>query len=675
LQPATGDEKTRWRLAALMLFCTVFAAAVLLRAAQIQLLRNPRLEAMARRQFNARMLVRPRRGTIEDREGHTLAVNREAHSLAANPSKIRNKRAFARAISRATNVPYARVLQRLGEKREFIWIKRHLSESELARLKKGRLMGAEGELVDGVWLVKESERAYPQGELAAHVLGTVNVDSEGLEGTELWLNERLRGNIVSVSAIKDAMGRPTFIDAEAAKDVQDGETVRLTIDSALQFSVEQELRASVQRTGARGGTAIVMNSTTGEILAMANQPSFLPGQKGVPPERRRNRAVTDGFEPGSTLKPVLLASALSHGWKLSDQIWGEQGQFKVQGKRISEAEAHEKFEWISLKKIIQVSSNVGAAKVALKLGADSYYQTLRDLGFGSRTNVGFPGEISGKLPPHSPASRWQPLTLANVGFGQGVLVTPLQVLRAYAAFANGGWLVQPTLIRAEKKADPENTTGPKRLFSAAVVEHITEALESVTRDGGTGTQGALVGYRVAGKTGTAQMVDPQTGAYSKSQYVASFAGYPIGVDPKVVIFVSVHEPRGTYYASEVAAPLFREVLTAAVRRYAIPPHLDANRILAEKRPEPVTDRIPISQAAVQLAAELEPAGDQPGTGVQVSWKMPPLGGLSAREALRFLQGRKFKVEMRGYGIVSRQYPEEGRVIAEGDTIRLVLEEP
>ena len=255
---------------------------------------------------------------------------------------------------------------------------------------------------------------------------------------------------------KRRAGKTPFIDSSAAKaaeDGRDGEPVTLTLDASLQFSVEEELRNSVRKASARAGSVIVMNSVNGEILAMANVPSYDPNQRGASPDRRRNRALTDGYEPGSTMKPVLLASALGNGMHLTDQVWGERGKFKIGGRTISEASSHEHFEWISLKRIIQVSSNIGAAKVALKLGADRYLATLKAFGFGNKTGTGFPGEISGRVPPRK---SWVPITLANIGFGHGVLVTPIQMTRAYAAFLNGGWLVHPTLM----KTNAQNASRP-----------------------------------------------------------------------------------------------------------------------------------------------------------------------------------------------------------------------
>ena len=377
--------------------------------------------------------------------------------------------------------------------------------------------------------------------------------------------------------------------------------------------------------------------------------------------------MTDGYEPGSTLKAVLLASAVSHGWKLSDQLWGEKGTFYVQGKKISEAEAKEKFEWVNLRKMIQVSSNIVAAKLALKVGADNYYSTLKTFGFGSKTGSGFPGEISGRLMGRN---EWTPLSLANFGFGQGVLVTPIQMLRAYATFANGGFLVQPTFLKSPLEGAKHEA--PKRIISQKVADTVTEALKSPLEEGGTGVKAKVDGYLVAGKTGTAQTVDPETGHYSRSRYISSFIGYPVGVDPKLVIFTSIDEPRGVYYASETAAPLFRAVLQAAVTRLSMPNVLARTpATLTPKEKAPLKDRLQWSLAKVIDPLEV---GGTASDGTLL-WKMPNLLGLTPREALRVLQGRHFQLEVHGAGMIQTQVPEAGKSIADGSKIRLNLIEP
>ncbi len=705
---SVSSSRERGRLLVMLGLASVVAGAILTRAAYIQVWGDPRLASLEKRQFQSKVLISPRRGVVTDRNGEPLVVNADTHSLAANPSRVANRRTLARLLSKALDLPASKIADRMHGKKEFVWIKRHLSENEMSRLKHWKIIDQDGDLAPGLWLVNESKRVYPHNELAAHVLGTVNLDGEGIEGVELKANERLKGKVISVNAIRDALGRPAFLDASAAKNSQDGATVQLTLDASLQFSAEQELKASVLRTGSRSGTVIVMNAVTGEILAMANEPSFNPADKGAPASRRRNRALTDGYEPGSTMKSVLLAGALQKGMKLTDTLYGDKGSFTVQGKRISEAEAHERFEWINLKKLIQVSSNVGAAKLALKIGADSYFNTLKSFEFGQKSGTDFPGEISGRMLPRP---QWQPLALANIGFGQGILVTPIQMTRAYAAFFNGGWLVQPSLLKST--LDGDKAVQPKRILSEKAAADVVEALKSVTQKGGTGEKAVVEGYTIAGKTGTAQVVEPGTGRYSRNRYVASFIGSIVGVEQKVVIFAALDEPRGVYYASETAAPLFRGVAQAVANRMSMPGapmpqaknglkdelqvSLAKARVLeaspsAPLRPEAVSpgraaaavDAVPVAATGPEPAlSDDEATGTDPAAssshdsahlaGSELrSWRMPTLVGFSSREAVRALQGHRFQLEITGSGWVKAQNPEPGRMIRDGATVRLQL---
>jgi cell division protein FtsI (penicillin-binding protein 3) len=287
----------RTRITVAMVVCSGIAMIVLGRAIQIQIAGDPKLEQMANRQFKSKVLFRPRRGMIVDRQGEPLAVNVETQSLAVNPSKIQNKKTLAKLLARALDVPSEKILERLRGGREFAWVKRHLSEEEIQRLKQWNLILPSGELAAGFWMVNESKRTYPHGDVARQILGSVNLDSEGIEGIELWKEEQLKGKIARASAIRDALGRPSFMDAVAARGAQDGAAVELTIDASLQFKVEQSLRQALEKTQARSGLVIVMDAISGEILALADQ-----AKSGS-----RNRAVTDAYEPGSTLKPLLLA--------------------------------------------------------------------------------------------------------------------------------------------------------------------------------------------------------------------------------------------------------------------------------------------------------------------------------------------------------------------------------
>lgn len=640
---------------------------LLVRAFWIQGIGDDRLAQLSRKQFISRVIVQPRRGLILDRNGEPLAVNIEAQSLAANPNKIRQKVRMAHNLAHALGLPLEATLQKLKSPKGFVWIRRHLNDAHLAKLRDYGILTGQDELLDGFWFVRESNRVYPHGEVAGNILGSVNVDAKGIEGIELWQNDRLEGKGASFISTKDGLERPTLVDSVATRSVKDGEPVQLTLDLSLQFAVEHHLEAHVKRTGSKAGTAIVMNAVTGEILAIANRPSFNPNEPGAPASKRRNRALTDGFEPGSTMKALLVASALESGGRLTDLVSGNGGSIMIQGKKISEAESHERFGLITLTRLLQVSSNVASVNLALKLGSKKYLHTLREFGIGAKSQTGFPGEISGWIPPEG--KKIQPLTLATLSFGQGLVSTPIQMTRAYASFVNGGWLVPATLLKPDST---QTTSAPKRILSQRVADQMLLALSSVTQEGGTGVKAVFEGLKVAGKTGTAQVVDPKSKRYSRTHFIPSFIGFALGVDPKIVIFTSLDHPTGNYYASETAAPLFRDILGAVANRYNFPRTLPAvpAPTLAKRAstPAPAEDEIELPRAAPVRAAT-SVGKDESGQSI---WMMPNLAGVTAREALRSLKGLPLQVKLQGIGMVRSQEPAPGSVLKKGDAVSLSL---
>ncbi len=672
-------EVYRKRMVVLIACCALLAGAVAGRALQIQVLGDRRLAKMADRQFRSTVLVMPRRGLVLDRNGATLAVNKDSFSVAANAKRIKDKKKIARILSSELHVPAASILRKLTSGRSFVWVERHISDEQALSLQNRVRTAGNADLRDGLWLVKENKRVYPHGETAAHILGGVNIDSEGIEGVELWQNEKLTGKGNRFTAVRDALGRSAFIDAVSVRDIKDGENVTLTIDTALQFEVEAALKEAVVTHDARGGSAIVMNAVTGEILALANRPAFNANDRSAPTENRRNRSFTDGFEPGSVIKPILLAAALSAGYSPNFQIFGGLGQFHIQGRTIREAEAHERFGNLAIKDMVRVSSNVVAAKLALQIGAARYNETLRKLGFGSKTAVGFPGEISGVL---ADPKTWSPIRLANLGFGHGLMTTAIQMARAYAPFANGGWFVEPSLVRSEVPGDRKK---PERIFSRQIVEEVTQALEAATSKTGTGSAAVLPGFRVAGKTGTAQLYDQRLKSYSRKDYIASFVGFPVQVDPKLVIAVSLDRPMKKYYGAETAAPVFREVLRAAVNRLGLPvdEKLVGNDSLtvSVSAPERVSglseherERERRQRAIQEVLNQRLGWVETDAKGKQV-WRMPSLTGLSSREVVRLLEGHEIALTMKGDGVVREQVPSAGTLIRDGGRISVQLDSP
>ncbi|MBI2605115.1 MAG: transpeptidase family protein [Deltaproteobacteria bacterium] len=689
----------------LKIFFLSFTIAIIARAVWLQTMPDPRLERLARRQFQSKVIALPRRGEILDRNGEGLAISLRARSLFLHPDLLKKEapprevERVLRAISRVLHIPKAELHAKMKSGKAFTWIKRQLTETEEQGLREHGALDYDNAL----GLIEETRRSYPNRELAAHVLGSVNIDGQGLEGLELQYESILAGEQSRISSTKDAMGRRIFEDGRGILAMRDGQSVLLTIDKSIQYETEKSIRKAVDDFGAKAGTAIVANASTGEILALANDPAFNPNQpKAATPGHRRNRAITDTFEPGSTFKPLLAGIALEKGRSPGSRIYCEKGSFKVGGRRISEAEAHEKFEWLTLGEILKLSSNVGAAKLALELGASTMGQLFERFGLGTRTGIDLPGEVAGSASREGLRS---PVRLANVGFGHGVTVTPIQMLTYYLAIANGGRWVQPKLVKAivsesedslEKgemrwKLNARNEPKARAVLAPATARAVSRMLEAVTQEGGTGVKAQLEEWPVAGKTGTAQKIDPETRRYSRTRHIASFAGFAPAQSPRIVAFVMLDEPKHPYYASETAAPAFREVMRAALLREKVPPITGFSKIaelanknmiesiesenrrqvraLLELAPQPAAESIAGSSDVT--AASENPAGS--------GRRVPDLHGLTVREALRALRAENetpsLDVEIIGSGILKAQEPAAHERVESSTKIRLFFEAP
>lgn len=662
-------QQTRYRLSFTVLFFGAVATALICRASFLQIIGDPRLEKLARHQFQGKILVKPRRGLIVDRSNEPLAINLETSSLAGSPKKITKSRSTVRLLARALHISESDVYKRFKAKKDFTWIHRHIGDAQMEQYRKSGLILRDDSLPEGLWLVREMKRIYPHGDLAAPLLGTVNLDAEGIEGAEMVYNQKLRGIETKMNAIRDALGRPAQIESQKQQEVKDGSNIALSIDASLQYTAENELKNALERTRSDKGAVVVMDAVTGEILAMAHAPTFNPNHKSGAADNRRLRAITDLYEPGSTIKPLLLLSALKSGRKITDGVDAGGGKLVIQGRTISEAEAHEKFGWITLKRMIEVSSNCAAAKLALDLGSVKFFETLRSLGLGQKTGISFPGEASGKV--GIPGKKFQPLEVATAGFGHGITVTPIQMLTAYAAILNGGAKVVPTLEHVDGRANIS-----KQLFSTAHTNEVIQALLKVTEgEDGTGKKARVPGYKIAGKTGTAQTVDPITKRYSKSRYITSFIGFPVGTTRKLVALTMLDHPRSSIYAAETAAPLFSAVMTAALQRFSVP---STEPILEPK----LSESIRLTMAARAPAENIEQVKDPAVISVEVnddpaaianSNNVPSLVGLTAAEAILKAQKLTHKIKVRGFGIVRSQFPAAGSFLRPGSKVELILE--
>ena len=654
----------RSRLIVILIGLLALWATLVGRAAWLQVLPNQRLSALERRQFQTVVELRSRRGDVVDRNGHELAASVAAYSLYADPKLVEDPRAVARALASELGMPAKQILAKLKDrKRRFVWIQRWLDQVERE--------GIEAKLAPlkerGVGFLDESRRIYPNDRLLAHSLGFVGSDGAGLEGLEARYQDELQGASRRVNLRKDARGRPLIVNGRVFAEAPDGADLVLTVDRELQFTLEQELRATVDAQHADSAVGVVLDALTSEILAIASAPTFDPNRPSqFSADARRNRAVVDAFEPGSTMKTFVIAGALER--KLIEpntKFDCQGGQMRVGDRVVREADQKHKFGSLTAAEILAVSSNIGAAKIGMLLGAQALRDTLEGFGFGARTGVDLPAEAKGMLLPPP----WRDHLAATVSFGHGVSVTALQMANAYAAVANGGWLKQPYLVKSirDKETGEVVETKPRTIRRAISEDHAATLrlmLTAVTGPDGTGTNARVSGFPVAGKTGTAQKVNPNGRGYLPNAYVSSFAGFLPANDPKFVIYVAVDNPKRDYYGSQVAAPVFARVAKFAVRRAALSPVLFTgdNLVPRTKDEQPLRVRPTLAEFDPQEAPAAPVSADAPivAAPAPTSWEtMPNLRGLSVREVLARTAGADVAIQIRGRGYVARTSPEAG----------------
>ncbi len=519
--------------------------------------------------------AKPRRGTIYDCQGRELAVSVNVGSIYGIPRQIRQGGNFIiQQLCKILHLNTRRLEKKLDPKQNFVWIKRKVDPDVANRLKRLQF--------EGVGFCEESKRYFPSAGLAAQLLGFAGMDNHGLEGTELFFDELLRVNDKEKKGADLAKFFSSedfdqeFIPFAGPYDLQ------LTINKVIQYQTEKELADCCTTMEAKAGLAIVMEIQSGEILAMANWPTYnLNNFSQYPARFRRNRCITDTFEPGSIFKIFLAASALEE--KVlgpSDIVHCGNGTFRIGGRIIHDTHKH---GWLSVSNVIKESSNIGSAKIGLLLGEEKFHTSLKNFGFGSKTGIQLPGEARGNI---KPVNRWTDLTTANISFGQGILVTPLQIINAVCCLANQGWWRKPRILKALRNEEGEilelPDSGPvRRVLSKATCESVTKMLEMVVQSG-TGTSAYLPGYRVAGKTGTAQKIDPESKRYSSKLFYSSFVGYFPANTPQIAILVSIDEPRKEHLGALVAAPVFRKIAQSIIRYQNIAP-VEKKRYLKNQR--------------------------------------------------------------------------------------------
>lgn len=602
------------------------------RAFQIQIVRGAELTAMAARQHKAAEFERGMRGEIFDRQGRLLAKSTAIQSVYVRPLELEDPSAAVHVLAEALEMPASQIRTLLQRSQNFIWLARQISDRNARNIINAGLRG--------VYLTEESARFYPHGHLAGQVLGFVGLDGEGLEGIECTFDEVLAGKKATYIAQRDASGRRMYLDAQGREEDLGGQNVTLTLDAQIQFFAEEALAKAVTSFNGKSGMALVVHVPSGEILAMANYPFFNPNMSRQNSEQWRNRVSLDALEPGSTLKPMLMAAALEDGVISHDTLYFcEEGRWRLTGVGIRDVKAR---GWLPANKILRYSSNICSAKIGLDLGAKKYHDYLKKLGFGERTGLPLTSENPGML--RDPET-WYPVDLAAVSFGQGLSVNALQMARAYLVLANNGVMKPLRIVR-----EPEPVQLPMQVvFREEVARTVMSMLREVVEEDGTGTTARIPGVIGAGKTGTAQKAS-SSGGYG-DRYVASFAGFYPGDKAEYFIYVVVDEPHPQHYGGVVAAPAVRDI---GLRALAYAGRLPEEELQETYRTAAVEYRG--GGLGLENPARSSLAGSEGEADV-----VPNLLGMSIRRAVERLRGYGVMPVVQGDGgIVSKQTPSPGQ---------------
>ena len=648
--------RTRVLIVAAML--AVAFGGLVTRLFHLQVLRHAELTALAERQYSRTVVLGAQRGAIVDRHGAPLATSSPAESLFAHPRSVGDPVRVAARLAPILQMPERELHALLVGGRSFVWLRRQLPPAVVARVKALREPGLD--------FVPEPLRLYPNRELAAHVIGFVGTDG-GLEGVERARDAELGGAPGKAVTGRDALGReiesPRVLKAPVA-----GHGVTLTLDTNIQYIAEREIDAAFRRTGAKAAMAVVMEPRTGDVLAIAIRPTFNPNTFTDPRarEHRRNRAITDPFEPGSTFKVILAAAALEEGVVTpASRLYAENGSITIARTTIHD---WKKYGWLTFSEVLQNSSNVGSIKVGLSLGASRYYRYMTAFGFGAPTGIELSGESRGLL---RDPGRWSALSLPTMSLGQEVSVTAVQLTAAFGAVANGGTLMRPRLVRAIFDADGREVrrfepTPVRQVISKQTAQTLTRILVSVVENG-TGHNAAIPGYAVGGKTGTAQKLDPATRRYSRAPGVLSFVGFVPADDPRLVMLVMLDEPKNEKWGSEAAAPIFSAIGRDVLRYLDVPP--------ADTGTVPIVATATQGPAPAPSDGRIRLVGVASADPTDGAVRLPDVQGRPKRQALGRLAALQVEVEMAGQGLVVRQEPPAGTAVTPGMTVRLTLASP
>jgi cell division protein FtsI (penicillin-binding protein 3) len=629
---------------------TLLLAAIAYRAYGLQIREADHYRLLAERQHIATVEVPAPRGALYDATGAELAVSADIDSIYVNPHEVDDLLGTAEKLGALCTLDPGELEARLASPRHFVWIKRHVGAAEAAAVKAAGL--------PGVYLTPEPRRFYPGRRLAGPVIGFAGIDGRGLDGIELTMDEELAGKLTSASAVRDASGDLMLPDVGARP--RPGAAVTLTLHRYVQMAAERALDKAITDEKARAGVVVVLDVKSGDVLALASWPTYDPNRPGgAREEGARNRAVTDVYEIGSIMKVFTIAAALDAGAVTPDTWFDvEGGRLQVGRKTIKDTYHDDK---LSVGGVLKRSSNVGAVKIARRLGRERLHEALLRFGFGARSGIELPGEETGLV---RPPTRWGEIGLATHAFGYGLSVTPIQVAAAFAAVANGGVYQPPRLVREVRgesgKVLYQRMPEGRRILSETSARALAPMMASVFdrgKEAGTAHSLTLDGFRAGGKTGTAHKIDPATGRYGDHLYLSSFAGFAPLEDPRVAVLVLIDEPHGEHhYGGQVAGPVWVDVMTATLRYLGVPTEKGTEP--ADKAPDKAPDREkePAASAAAMdegaPLAEDEVAQSGPGG-------MPDFTGLGVAEALEVAKEQGIRVEVEGSGRAIRQFPPPG----------------
>ncbi len=642
------------RIYALAALFACFFGVLISRAVAFHIKDNANLERVALRQYRTAVRESSRRGKILDASGREMAIDTTAESIFANPQEIENSVVASEKLSKSLRIDRSKLLDRLSSRRKFVWIKRRAKDSEVKAVNELK--------IKGVYSMRESKRTYPNGVLGATVLGAVGYEAEPLGGIELYYDDTLSTRLRSGQVKRDARGH-LYLSPADEEDAAGLKNIELTIDKTLQYIADNALAKGVKAANAKSGEAVVVDVNTGAVLAMSNIPMFDPNEyTKYPLSHWRNSVVVGPHEPGSTFKVVAVAAALDAGVTTTNAVFDcERGRIKIGDNVIRDAHPYKK---LTVADIIKMSSNIGAYKVVKKLGPIHLYNYIKSFGFGKKSRIDLPGETAGILAHYE---KWSPVQFATIAFGQGISVTSLQMAMAFAAIANGGKLLKPYVVGriTDENGDTLSLIKPEVVghpISEKTARTMTSLLTRVVEEGGTGLLAASYEYPVAGKTGTAQKVDPRTGTYAKGKYFASFVGFAPADAPRISVFVGIDEPRGQYYGGQVAAPVFKSIVEQALHYMKVPATLIA------KSDSGATNSLPPAKDMAELPVIVSKTDEEKQVVKQESgtWRLPDFTGLTMRGVLAASGDADIEWNFMGTGIAVRQLPAPGSLVRAGE---------